>query len=160
MKRLPLVLVAVVCVVLAGAAPASAGNHAPAVVDTWISGPSGRAGEGVLSANAQGQILNVSADAPTTIVFDVGANVSGSPATFRFMGGGGSPDFRVQYLAPNGADITLAVTGRGYTVRKVPAGGTATIRMVATIMPSAAGHSGNLAVQAGSDMVSAFVTAG
>jgi hypothetical protein len=160
MKRLPLVLVAVACAVLAGAAPASAGKQAPAVVDTWISGPSGRAGEGVLSANAQGQILNVSANAPTTIVFDVGANVSGSATTFRFVGGGGSPDFQVRYLAPNGADITLAVTGRGYTVRKVPAGGTATIRMVVTIMPSAAGHSGILAVQAGSDMVAAFVTAG
>jgi hypothetical protein len=158
MKRLPLVLVAVVCVVL-GAAPASAGSKTSATVDTWISGPPGRAGQGVLSANAQGQILNVPASAPTTIDFEIGADVTGGSSNVVFKGGGGSPDFRVRYVAPDGSDITLAVVGRGYTIRKVPAGGTVSIHMVATIMPSAAGHSGNLAVRANADMVSAFVTA-
>ena len=85
--------------------------------------------------------------------------MSGASTAVTFVGGGGSPDFWVQYLAPSGADITQAVAGRGYTVRKVPAGGTTTIRMIVRVMPSAAGHAGNLAVRANADMVAAFITA-
>jgi hypothetical protein len=160
MKRLPLLLVAVVCVGLVGAAPASAAKHPAAIIDTWISGPSGTAGHGVLNGNAQGEILSTSATAPETLAFQVGADVSGGSATVSFFGGGGSPDFQVQYLAPGGTDITMAMTGRGYTVRKVPAGSTVTVTMVVRVMPSAAGHKGNMAVLAGSDMVAAFISAG
>jgi hypothetical protein len=65
----------------------------------------------------------------------------------------------VQYLAPGGADITRSVEGRGYTVRKVADGATVTIRMVVRVTPSAAGHAGNLAVRANTDMVAAFIAA-
>jgi hypothetical protein len=163
MKRAPLVVAATALCLLAAAAPASAAKPVKpggsVVVDTWISGASGRVGDGVINGNAQGEILDSPAHAPATLVFDVGATVSGGSATVTFKGGGGSPDFQVQYLSPSGSDITMSVAGRGYTVRKVADGGTATIRMVVRVMPSAAGHAGNLAVRANTDMVSAFITA-
>ena len=162
MKRVPLLVAATALCLFAAAAPASAGKVKPGgsvVVDTWISGASGRAGDGVINGNAQGEILHSPATAPATLEFDVGATVTGGSSNVTFKGGGGSPDFQVQYLAPSGADITMAVVGKGYGVRKVQDGDTVTIRMVVRVMPSASGHAGNLAVRANTDMVAAFVTA-
>ena len=163
MKRLPLLAAVTALCLAALATPASAAKPVKPtggpVVDTWISGPPGRVGDGVLDGNAQGEILEIAAQAPGTLHLHVGAAVTGGSTNVVFKGGGGSPDFQVQYLAPNGSDITLAVTGKGYTVRKVGDGGSAEIEMVVRVMPSAAGHAGNLAVRANTDMVAAFVTA-
>ena len=79
-----------------------------------------------------------------------------------FVGGAGSPDFAVQYLAADGTDVTLKVTGRGYRIRGVSEGQRVRITMIVRLGASALGHSANLAVLAktsgGRDMVAAFVT--
>ena len=148
------------------ATPALAGKatSSPVVVDAWIaSAGSEHTGAGVLSRTGVGESLASSVTAPTTVTSDVGATAIGGSATVTFMGGGGSLDFIVRYYAADGTDVTLAVTGRGYTVRKVASGATAHLKMVVQVRRSAAGHSGNLAVLAssssGGDMVMGFLTA-
>lgn len=153
----------VLTIAILGALPASAGSRATATIDTWISGPGGSAGRGVVSRSGTGSSLDATVSAPQTLTYTLTADVSGAGSAVSFVGGGGSPDFSVRYQTLDGTDITLAVTGRGYSVRKVAAGSSASIRMVVQVRPSAAGRSGNLAVMASTpsmgDMVCAFVTA-
>ena len=141
------------------ASPALAAKRgsAPVTVDAWISSGGARTGVGIISRTGEGEILASSVTAPVTVIYDIGAAVSGGSTTVTFFGGGGSPDFVVQYYATDGTNVTLAVTGRGYIVRKVADGAVVHLRMVVQVRPSAAGHSGNLAVLAstssGGDMV-------
>jgi hypothetical protein len=159
----PFLLLVALSVVVAGALPASAGTRASASIDTWIAGPGGSAGVGLVSRSGSGQSLDSSVLAPETLAYTITADVTRAGATVSFVGGGGSPDFSVRYQTLGGSDITLAVTGRGYTVRKVAAGTSVAIRMIVQVRSSAAGSSGNLAVLASTsstaDMVCAFVTA-
>lgn len=142
--------------------PANAGK-APVTVDSWIVAEDGtKVGQGITSPSAVGETYATSATAPSQLMFDIVATPVGGTSAITFYGGAGSPDFAVQYLASDGSDVTLKVTGRGYKVRGVSEGARARLTMVLYVKASALGHSGNLAVLAqtsgGRDMVAAYVT--
>lgn len=144
-------------------APASAGKRPPVTVDSWIVAENGaKVGQGITSPSADGETYSTSASAPSQLVFDVAATPVGGGSDVTFLGGAGSPDFVVQYLAADGSDVTLKVTGRGYKVRGVAQDQLAHLTMVVSLHGSALGRSANLAVLAqtsgGRDMVAAYVT--
>jgi hypothetical protein len=144
-------------------APASAGKRVPVTVDSWIVAENGtKVGQGVTSPSAVDETYETSAKAPSQLVFDVAATPVGGGSDVTFLGGAGSADFMVQYLAADGTDVTLKVTGRGYKVRGVAQGQLVHLTMVVSLQGSALGRSANLAVLAqtsgGRDMVAAYVT--
>ena len=163
--RLPLRLLAAVTLftIAIPLAPASAGKAAPVAVDSWIVAESGaKVGQGITSPSGVGETYETSAKAPSQLVFDVVATPVGGRSDITFLGGGGSLDFAVQYLASDGSDVTLKVTGRGYKVRGVVEGQQVHLTMIVRLQGSALGRSANLAVLAqssgGRDMVAAYVT--
>ena len=165
-SRRPLILTLTAAALLLPARPAFAAKHtsSPVTVDTSISAPGqGHVGVGILSRTGDGETLASSVSAPTTLTYDIAAAVSGGSTTVTFVGGGGSQDFVVHYYAADGSDVTMAVTGKGYGLRRVAAGMTVHLTMVVQVQRSAAGRSGNLAVLASGsgngDMVMGYVTA-
>jgi hypothetical protein len=163
--RLPLRLLAAVALLTIAIplAPASAGKAAPVAVDSWIVAENGtKTGQGLTSPSAVGETYETSAKAPSQLAFDVVATPVGGGSAVTFFGGGGSIDFAIQYLSPDGTDVTLKVTGRGYKVRGVLEGQQVHLTMIVRLQGSALGRSANLAVLAqssgGRDMVAAYVT--
>lgn len=159
-----LILTAAALLLPTGPAFAARQTSSPVTVDTSISAAGiGHVGVGILSRTGDGESLASSVSAPATVTYDIEAAVSGGSTNVTFAGGGGSQDFLVRYYAADGSDVTLAVTGKGYGVRKVAAGSSVHLTMVVQVQRSAAGRSGNLAVLASGsgngDMVMGYLTA-
>ena len=113
---------------------------APSVdkVDAWIrSGTPKKVGLGIVNADGTDQTKTRRITAGKTVTYTIGAIRHGAgTGTVEFVGGAGAPNYAVTYLLADGTDVTLDITGRGYTFRGVADG--QTVRLILKVDTSRA----------------------